>query len=184
MPATPHFCPLSIARGLRRPSDPACMPPLRLPCAPSRPRPTFARPRWRRAGSRPSLRETGSARSPCALWPRGNFWPIPCAMSFCMRWWSARPDRRLRSGCAKDWSKRGAKQPARQQTAFGQAHAHNRRNATPLSRIHASEAESEAAHRAAAWYAAQLLTRYGRAQVLDWLRSDVPAGVVATLGQR
>jgi stage II sporulation protein D len=48
----------------------------------------------------------------------------------------------------------------------------------------ASEAESEAAHRAAAWYAAQLLTRYGRAQVLDWLRSDVPAGVVAALGQR
>ena len=48
----------------------------------------------------------------------------------------------------------------------------------------ASEAESEAAHRAAAWYAAQLLTRYGRAQVLDWLRSDVPTGVVAALGQR
>ena len=48
----------------------------------------------------------------------------------------------------------------------------------------ASEAESEAAHRAAAWYAAQLLTRYGRAQVLDWLRSDVPASVVAAPGQR
>jgi stage II sporulation protein D len=48
----------------------------------------------------------------------------------------------------------------------------------------ASEAESEAAHRAAAWYATQLLTRYGRAQVLDWLRSDVPASVVAALGQR
>ena len=48
----------------------------------------------------------------------------------------------------------------------------------------ASEAESEAAHRAAAWYAAQLLARYGRAQVLAWLRSDVPAGVVVALGQR
>jgi stage II sporulation protein D len=48
----------------------------------------------------------------------------------------------------------------------------------------ASEDESEAAHRTAAWYAAQLLTRYGRAQVLDWLRSDVPASVVAALGQR
>lgn len=47
-----------------------------------------------------------------------------------------------------------------------------------------SEDESEAAHRAAAWYAAQLLTRYGRAQTLDWLRSDVPAGVVAGLGKR
>jgi stage II sporulation protein D len=48
----------------------------------------------------------------------------------------------------------------------------------------ASETESEAAHRAAAWYAAQLLNRYGRAQVLDWLRSDVPAGVVAGFGKR
>ena len=48
----------------------------------------------------------------------------------------------------------------------------------------ASEDESEAAHRTAAWYAAQLLTRYGRAQVLDWLRSDVPASVVVALGQR
>lgn len=48
----------------------------------------------------------------------------------------------------------------------------------------ASEAESEAAHRAAAWYAAQLLTLYGRGQVLDWLRSDVPAGIVVALGQR
>jgi stage II sporulation protein D len=47
-----------------------------------------------------------------------------------------------------------------------------------------SEAESEAAHRAAARYAAQLLAHYGRAQVLDWLRSDIPAGVVAALGQR
>jgi stage II sporulation protein D len=47
-----------------------------------------------------------------------------------------------------------------------------------------NEAESEAAHRAAAWYAAQLLTRYGREQLLEWLRSGLPAGVVATLGQR
>jgi stage II sporulation protein D len=48
----------------------------------------------------------------------------------------------------------------------------------------ASEDESEAAHRAAAWYATQLLSRYGRAQTLDWLRSDVPASVVVALGQR
>jgi stage II sporulation protein D len=48
----------------------------------------------------------------------------------------------------------------------------------------ASEDESEAAHRAAAWYASQILTRYGRAQVLDWLRSDVPAGIVSSLGKR
>lgn len=48
----------------------------------------------------------------------------------------------------------------------------------------ATESESAAAHRAAEWYAAQLLTRYGRAQVLEWLKSGVPAGVVSTLGQR
>jgi len=47
-----------------------------------------------------------------------------------------------------------------------------------------TEADSEAAHRAAAWYAARLLDRYGRAQVLQWLRSGIPAGVLATLGQR
>jgi stage II sporulation protein D len=45
----------------------------------------------------------------------------------------------------------------------------------------ATEAESEAAHRAAAWYAQRLLDRYGRAQVLAWLRSGVPAEAVATL---
>jgi stage II sporulation protein D len=48
----------------------------------------------------------------------------------------------------------------------------------------ATAAESAAAHRAAEWYAAQLLSRYGRAQVLEWLRSGVPAGIVAILGQR
>jgi stage II sporulation protein D len=50
---------------------------------------------------------------------------------------------------------------------------------------HAStEVASEAAHRAAAWYATQMLARYGRAQVLTWLRSGLPAGVAASLGQR
>ena len=48
----------------------------------------------------------------------------------------------------------------------------------------ATEAESGSAHRAAEWYAAQLLAHYGRAQILEWLKSDVPAGVVAALGQR
>jgi len=47
-----------------------------------------------------------------------------------------------------------------------------------------SESESETAHRAAAWYAAQLLSHYGRAQVLAWLRSGVPAGVLSALDQR
>jgi stage II sporulation protein D len=48
----------------------------------------------------------------------------------------------------------------------------------------ASEDESEAAHRAAAWYAAQILAHYSRAQVLDWLRSDLPASALAALRQR
>jgi stage II sporulation protein D len=47
-----------------------------------------------------------------------------------------------------------------------------------------TESESAEAHRAAEWYAAQLLRRYGSAQLLDWLKSGVPAGVVAALGQR
>ena len=45
----------------------------------------------------------------------------------------------------------------------------------------ASEAESEAAHRAAGWFAAQLLDRFGRAQVLEWLRSGVPQSALTTL---
>jgi stage II sporulation protein D len=58
-------------------------------------------------------------------------------------------------------------------------------DAVDVALAHAStEAESESAHDAAAWYAAQLLARYGRAQVLEWLRSGLPAGAVASLGQR
>jgi len=45
----------------------------------------------------------------------------------------------------------------------------------------ASEAESGAAHRAAGWYAQQLLDRYGRAQVLEWLRTGVPQSALLTL---
>jgi stage II sporulation protein D len=48
----------------------------------------------------------------------------------------------------------------------------------------ATEADSTAAHRAAAFYASRLVTRYGRERVLEWLRSGVPANVVAALGQR
>jgi len=48
----------------------------------------------------------------------------------------------------------------------------------------ATEGESAAAHGAAEWYVARLLTRYGRTQVLEWLKSDVPAGIISTLGQR
>jgi stage II sporulation protein D len=45
----------------------------------------------------------------------------------------------------------------------------------------ASETESEAAHRAASWYAQQLLDRFGRAQVLEWLRAGVPESALLTL---
>jgi stage II sporulation protein D len=44
-----------------------------------------------------------------------------------------------------------------------------------------SEAQSEAAHRAAGWYAQRLLARYGRAQVLDWLHSALPPAVLADI---
>jgi stage II sporulation protein D len=45
----------------------------------------------------------------------------------------------------------------------------------------ATESESEAAHRAAAWFAARLIDRYGRSQVLAWLRTAVPQSALATL---
>ena len=45
----------------------------------------------------------------------------------------------------------------------------------------ATESQSQAAHRAAAWYAARLLTRFGRDQVMNWLRTGLPAGALASL---
>lgn len=47
-----------------------------------------------------------------------------------------------------------------------------------------SEQESEAAHRAAGWYAARLLELYGRAQMLNWLRTGLPDGVLSQAGFR
>jgi stage II sporulation protein D len=44
-----------------------------------------------------------------------------------------------------------------------------------------SEPESEAAHRAAGWYAQQLLERFGRAQMLEWLHAGVPQSALAVL---
>jgi len=84
----------------------------------------------------------------------------------------------LREGLVEAWGETGgARTPSARPTltidGINAALAHS-----------TSDDESEAAHRTAAWYAAQLLTRYGRAQVLDWLRSDVPASVVAALGKR
>ena len=45
----------------------------------------------------------------------------------------------------------------------------------------ATENESATAHRAAGWYARQLIDRYGSAQTLNWLRNGLPASVVAGL---
>ncbi len=45
----------------------------------------------------------------------------------------------------------------------------------------ASEAQAAAAHRAAAWYAARLLIRFGRDQVLGWLLAGIPQSVLAAL---
>ncbi len=47
----------------------------------------------------------------------------------------------------------------------------------------ADEAQSQAAHRAAGWYAAQLIARFGRAQVIGWLRTGVPASATAMLNR-
>ena len=44
-----------------------------------------------------------------------------------------------------------------------------------------SAAESEAAHRAAGWYALQLLDRFGREQVVGWLRTGVPQSALTAL---
>jgi stage II sporulation protein D len=82
----------------------------------------------------------------------------------------------LREGLVEAWSEPGSgtsAAPALKIEAIDAALAHA-----------SSETESEAAHRAAAWYAARLLDRYGRARVLGWLRSGVPAGVVTAIGQR
>jgi stage II sporulation protein D len=85
----------------------------------------------------------------------------------------------LREGLAEVWS---------EETAF---HPNDRAPALPprlLDALLAKQAtlhDAAAAHRAAEWYAAWLLQRYGRSQVLEWLRSGIPVGIVIpTLGQR
>jgi stage II sporulation protein D len=83
----------------------------------------------------------------------------------------------LREGLVETWSEKssepGAKTTALKIEALDQALAHAK-----------TEAAAEAAHRAAGYYAAQLLKRYGRAQLLAWLHAGLPSGVVAVLGQR
>jgi len=58
-------------------------------------------------------------------------------------------------------------------------------NAVDAALAHSStEEESARAHRAAAWYGARLLQRYGREQTLKWLRSGLPASAAASLTAR
>jgi stage II sporulation protein D len=85
----------------------------------------------------------------------------------------------LREGLVEMWSEGGGESVAPERPSAPNLNAID----TALSQP-ASEEQSEAAHRAAEGYAAQLLACYGRAQVLEWLRSGVPGSIVATLGQR
>jgi stage II sporulation protein D len=50
--------------------------------------------------------------------------------------------------------------------------------------LSSNEVESARAHRAAAWYSARLLQRYGRDKTLEWLRSGLPASAAASLTAR
>ena len=45
----------------------------------------------------------------------------------------------------------------------------------------ANEAQPEAAHRAAAFYADRLLAQFGRTQVLSWLRTGLPPNAIAAI---
>jgi stage II sporulation protein D len=83
----------------------------------------------------------------------------------------------LREGLAEAWSEDGTRTaitvPTMKLDAVDAALAHA-----------ANEKQSQAAHRAARWYATHALDRYGRTEVLSWLRSSVPASALATLDQR
>ena len=86
----------------------------------------------------------------------------------------------LREGLVETWSS-----PENQPASRANAPPAVTLDAIDGALAHAStEAESATAHRAAASCAALLLKRYGRATVLDWLRSGIPSSVVATLRQR
>jgi len=81
----------------------------------------------------------------------------------------------LREGLVELWSlqPQSAASLSRRQPGFQLA-------ATDAILAHAtSEAQSAAAHQAAAIYTARFLSRYGRDPVLAWLRSGVPASVLA-----
>lgn len=77
----------------------------------------------------------------------------------------------LREGLVEAWSEEArpnSPPPALKLDQIDRALAHG-----------ASEAQSAAAHRAAGWYAARLLDRFGRMQVLGWLRAGVPSSALA-----
>ncbi len=76
----------------------------------------------------------------------------------------------LREGLVEAWSASGV-QPNRPTLPLDAIES----NLAPSAGL----AQSQAAHRAAAWYAARLLDRSGRAQVLAWLRSGVPQSALA-----
>jgi stage II sporulation protein D len=78
----------------------------------------------------------------------------------------------LREGLVEAWSGNALRErkPALTPEQIEQKLAHS-----------TSEAESEAAHRAAGWYAQQLLDRFGREQIVGWLRSGVPQSALAAL---
>ncbi len=91
----------------------------------------------------------------------------------------------LREGLVEFWGEANVAQVAADSTHHERSTPELTVDATNAALAHStSEAESEAAHRAAAWYAAQVLAHYGRAQVLEWLKLGVPSGITATLGQR
>jgi stage II sporulation protein D len=83
----------------------------------------------------------------------------------------------LREGLVEIWNGRagsGGELPAAPAPTKMSLDEINRALAHP-----ASEAESQTAHTAAQSHAAALLSRYGRAQVLDWLRNGLPAQISA-----
>lgn len=82
----------------------------------------------------------------------------------------------LREGLVELWAEQNARTAVNPSIKIGTLDAR-------LAHV-GSEAESVAAHRAAAFYASQLIARYGRERALNWLRSGVPASIIATLGQR
>jgi len=83
----------------------------------------------------------------------------------------------FREGLVEAWSKNAGQRPNLPSTL--------KPNEVTAALTHAStEAESEAAHRAAGIYAQRLLDRYGRTKVIEWLRSGLPANILTTLSQK